>query len=80
MLNVPLHAGVPLHTPHSVWRAERHTAPVSNCAVHSQTVPEPNVLQDVEAGVADLRLILKEVGMTVGHREKLLLALTTRRA
>jgi hypothetical protein len=32
----------------------------------------------VPEGATDLRAILKEVGMTVGHRERLLLALTTR--
>ena len=29
-------------------------------------------------GTADLRAILREVGMSLGHREKVLLALTTR--
>ena len=32
-----------------------------------------------EGGASDLRAILREVGMTLGHRERLLLALTTRR-
>ena len=31
-----------------------------------------------ESGSSDLRTILREVGMTLGHRERLLLALTTR--
>ena len=32
----------------------------------------------LESGAADLRAILREVGMSVGHRERILLALTTR--
>ena len=33
----------------------------------------------LESGATDLRAILREVGMSLGHRERLLLALTTRR-
>ena len=33
---------------------------------------------ELESGASDLRAILREVGMSVGHRERMLLALTTR--
>ena len=37
-----------------------------------------SMLQLGESGAADLRTILREVGMTLGHRERMLLALSTR--
>ncbi len=53
--------------PHRAPRAQDLT----ECAMFS-------AMLELESGAADLRAILREVGMSVGHRERVLLAFTTR--